>query len=111
MADDVAELLPGTLDMMVLKIVSVGTEHGFGIGRRLQELSDGVFDVNQGSLYPALQRLMKRGWIKGEWRQTETGRRARYYTITRSGTRQLEHERRSFARQIAAVQLVMTWAG
>jgi transcriptional regulator len=111
MPDTAAELLPGTLDMMVLKVVSVGTEHGFGIGRRLQELSHGVFDVNQGSLYPALQRLLKQGWITGEWRQTETGRRARYYRITRSGQKQLEREQSSFARQIAAVQLVLTWVG
>lgn len=111
MASDAAELLPGTLDMLVLKIVSVGTEHGFGIGRRLQELSHGVFDVNQGSLYPALQRLLKQGWITGEWRQTESGRRARYYRITRSGQRQLEREQRSFARQIDAVQLVLKWVG
>ena len=111
MANDAAELLPGTLDMLVLKIVSVGTEHGFGIGRRLQELSHGVFDVNQGSLYPALQRLLKQGWITGEWRQTESGRRARYYRITRSGQRQLEREQRSFARQIDAVQLVLKWVG
>ena len=111
MPDHAAELLPGTLDMMVLKIVSVGTEHGFGIGRRLQELSQGVFDVNQGSLYPALQRLLKRGWITGEWRQTESGRRARYYRITRSGQKQLDRERTSFARQIAAVHLVLDWVG
>ena len=111
MPDPAAELLPGTLDMMVLKIVSVGTEHGFGIGRRLQELSHGVFDVNQGSLYPALQRLLKKGWITSEWRQTETGRRARYYRITRSGTRQLEKEQSSFARQIAAVHHVLNWVG
>src|SRR5919106_4793336 len=99
MPKEPAEMLPGTLDMMVLKVVSVGPEHGFGIGRRLQELSHGVFDVNQGSLYPALQRLLQRGWITGEWRQTESGRRARYYRITRSGARQLESERGSFARQ------------
>ena len=111
MPDPAAELLPGTLDMMVLKIVSVGTEHGFGIGRRLQELSHGVFDVNQGSLYPALQRLLKQGWITSEWRQTDTGRRARYYKITRSGARQLEKEQNSFARQITAVHHVLNWVG
>jgi PadR family transcriptional regulator PadR len=111
MPKEPAELLPGTLDMMVLQVVSVGPEHGFGIGRRLQEVSHGVFDVNQGSLYPALQRLLQRGWITGEWRQTESGRRARYYRITRSGARQLERERGSFARQIAAVQLVLDWTG
>jgi transcriptional regulator len=111
MPQEPAELLPGTLDMMVLKVLSVGPEHGFGIGRRLQEVSRGVFDVNQGSLYPALQRLLQRGWITGEWHQTGSGRRARYYRITRSGARQLKRERGSFARQIAAVQLVLDWTG
>ena len=110
MANESAKLLPGTLDMMVLKVVSVGTEHGFGIGRRLQQVSRGVFDVNQGSLYPALQRLLKEGWITAEWRQTESGRRARYYRITRSGARHLERERDSFARQVRAVGHVLAWA-
>jgi transcriptional regulator len=110
MANESAKLLPGTLDMMVLKVVSVGPEHGFGIGRRLQQVSRGVFDVNQGSLYPALQRLLKEGWITAEWRQTESGRRARYYRITRSGGRHLERERDSFARQVRAVGHVLEWA-
>jgi transcriptional regulator len=110
MANETARLLPGTLDMMVLKVVSVGPEHGFGIGRRLQQVSRGVFDVNQGSLYPALQRLLKEGWITAEWRQTESGRRARYYRITRSGGRHLERERDSFARQVRAVGQVLAWA-
>jgi PadR family transcriptional regulator PadR len=111
MEQDSAQLLPGTLDMMVLKIVSVGPEHGFGIGRRLQEVSRGLFDVNQGSLYPALQRLLKRGWVRAEWRQTESGRRARYYRITRSGARQLGQQRDSFARQVSAVNLILAWTG
>lgn len=81
MKHETAQLLPGTLDMMVLKIVSIGPEHGFGIGRRLQEVSGGLFDVNQGSLYPALQRLLKKSWVTAEWRQTEVGRRARFYRI------------------------------
>jgi transcriptional regulator len=110
MANESAKLLPGTLDMMVLKVVSVGPEHGFGIGRRLQQVSRGVFDVNQGSLYPALQRLLKEGWITAEWRQTESGRRARYYRITRSGGRHLERERDSFTRQVRAVGHVLAWA-
>ena len=111
MAGESAQLLPGTLDMMVLRVVSVGPEHGFGIGRRLQEISRGVFDVNQGSLYPALQRLLKEGWIRAEWRQTESGRRARYYRITASGLRHLERQRDSFARQVTAVNRVLAWAG
>lgn len=111
MVRESAQLLPGTLDMMVLRVVLVGPEHGFGIGRRLQEVSRGVFDVNQGSLYPALQRLLKEGWIRAEWRQTESGRRARYYRITRSGERHLERERESFARQVGAVNRVLAWAG
>jgi transcriptional regulator len=110
-AGESAQLLPGTLDMMVLRVVSVGPEHGFGIGRRLQEVSRGVFDVNQGSLYPALQRLLKEGWIRAEWRQTESGRRARYYRITASGQRHLERQRDSFARQVTAVNRVLAWTG
>lgn len=108
---DTAQLLPGTLDMMVLKVVSVEPEHGFGIGRRLQQVSRGLFDVNQGSLYPALQRLLKAGWVTGEWRQTEHGRRARYYRITRSGLRQLERERDSFTQQVSAVRRILAWTG
>lgn len=111
MERDTAQLLPGTLDMMVLKVVSVGPEHGFGIGRRLQEVSRGLFAVNQGSLYPALQRLLKEGWVTAEWRQTESGRRARYYRITRSGTRHLARQRDSFARQVGAVNLILAWTG
>lgn len=109
MTEHNAPLLPGTLDMMVLKVVSVHPEHGFGIGRRLQEVSGGLFDVNQGSLYPALQRLLKRGWVTAEWRLTESARRARYYRITRSGTRQLQRERESFQRQVGAVKMVLAW--
>jgi transcriptional regulator len=91
----------------VLKVISVAPEHGWGVGQRLQQLSRGVFDVNQGSLYPALQRLLKRGWIGAEWRSTESGRRARYYRITRSGSRQLERERTSWQRQVQAVGWVL----
>lgn len=111
MADAPATVLPGTLDMLVLKVISVGPEHGWGVGQRLQQLSRGVFDVNQGSLYPALQRLLKRGWISAAWRSTESGRRARYYRITPSGARQLERERTSWERQVRAVAWVLEATG
>lgn len=111
MDGEATQLLPGTLDMMALQIVSIAPEHGFGIGRRLQQLSRGRFDVNQGSLYPALQRLLTAGWVTASWRQTESGRRARYYRITRSGTRQLARQRDGFARQVDAVNLVLAWNG
>lgn len=111
MADESAPVLPGTLDMLALKVISVGPEHGWGLGQRLQMMSRGVFDVNQGSLYPALQRLLKRGWITSEWRSTEHGRRARYYRITRSGERQLEAERQNWGRQVDAVNWVLQWTG
>lgn len=103
-------LLPGTLEMLVLKVLSVEPEHGWGIGQRLQEASKGVLDVNQGSLYPALQRLLAKGWIKSEWRVTGSGRRARYYSLTRSGEARLARERESWARQVDAVDWVLRWA-
>lgn len=103
-------LLRGTLEMLVLKVVSAEPEHGWGIGNRLAQVSGGVFEVNQGSLYPALQRLLRKGWIKAEWRRTENGRRARYYQITKSGARQLLSERESWTRQVEAVELVLDWA-
>jgi PadR family transcriptional regulator, regulatory protein PadR len=110
MPETSAPVLPGTLDMLVLKVVSVRPEHGWGIGQRLREASGGAFDVNQGSLYPAVQRLMKKGWVKSEWRDSEHGRRARYYRITRSGAAQLGRERASWSRQVEAVSRVLEWA-
>jgi PadR family transcriptional regulator, regulatory protein PadR len=110
MPDTNAQVLPGTLDMLVLKVVSVRPEHGWGVGQRLREASHGAFDVNQGSLYPALQRLMKHGWVKSEWRDSERGRRARYYRITRSGAARLAQERASWSRQVEAVSRVLEWA-
>ena len=109
MAETVAPLLPGTLEMLVLKALSVGPEHGWGSGQRLQQMSRGVFDVNQGSLYPALQRLLKKGWIRSEWRVTGSGRKARYYRLTRSGARRLVREEASWARQVEAVGWVLSW--
>jgi transcriptional regulator len=110
MSKESAQLLPGTLDMLVLRLVSARPEHGWGIGQRLQQASRGVFDVNQGSLYPALQRLLKKGWIKSEWRVTESGRRARYYGITRSGAAQLAKDQENWSRQMEAVQWVLRGA-
>jgi transcriptional regulator len=110
MPPDSASLLPGTLDLLVLSVVSVQPEHGWGIGQRLLEVSRGVFEVNQGSLYPALQRLEKKGWIRSGWRMADSGRSARYYTITASGRRQLVRERRGWERQVEGIGLVLQWA-
>lgn len=110
MSQPAAALLPGTLEMLILKVVSAEAEHGWGIGNRLARVSGGAFDVNQGSLYPALQRLLRKGWIRSEWQRTENGRRARYYQTTKSGRRQLVTEREGWARQVEAVQLVLDWA-
>lgn len=110
MAPSPEPLVPGTLDMLALKVLSVEPQHGWGIGQRLGEMSRGAFDVNQGSLYPALQRLLRKGWITSEWRTTENGRRARYYLITRSGERRLAKEREMWERQVEAVNLVLGWA-
>ena len=109
MPPESSSLLPGTLDLLVLSVVSVQSEHGWGIGQRLLQVSRGVFEVNQGSLYPALQRLEK-GWIRSEWRTAESGRSARYYAITASGKRQLARERRSWERQVEGIGLVLQWA-
>src|SRR5678809_1524911 len=90
--DQRSEVLQGTLEMLALKLLSTEPMHGWGLSLKLREISHDVFDVNQGSLYPALQRMLRRGWIRAEWRATENNRRARYYAITREGKRQLETE-------------------
>jgi transcriptional regulator len=110
MPDTSAQLLPGTLDLLVLTVTSVKPEHGWGIGQRLLEVSRGVYEVNQGSLYPALQRLQKKGWVRSEWRTTESGRPARYYSITASGRRQLARERSDWKRQVEGITWVLQWA-
>lgn len=97
------ELLQGTLEMLVLKTLSAGAMHGWGIGLRIQQISRDVFQVNQGSLYPALQRMKAKGWIASEWQMSENGRRARYYSLTALGRRQLEAERREWERSSGAV--------
>ena len=91
------ELLPGTLDMLILKTLSVQTMHGYGVAQHLQRLSADVIQVEEGSLYPAFHRMRQKGWIKAEWRQTPNNQRARYYTITATGRRQLGEQEEGFA--------------
>ena len=101
------ELLPGTLDMLVLKTLSVQPLHGYGIAQHIEHLSREALRIEQGSLYPALERLQRKGWIKSKWARTPTGRRARYYTITAGGTAQLEHEVARFGQLTGAIARVM----
>lgn len=96
----------GTLDILILQILSLESAHGYGIAQRLEQISKSVVQVNQGSLYPALHRLEQKGWLKAEWKQSETGREAKFYSLTRSGLKQLRVERDSWARLTGAVQLV-----
>jgi PadR family transcriptional regulator, regulatory protein PadR len=96
----------GTLDMLILQIVSLEPVHGYGIALRLEQISRSVVQVNQGSLYPALHRLEQRGWLKAKWKQSETGREAKFYSLTAAGRLQLTEERNSWARLAGAVQLI-----
>jgi PadR family transcriptional regulator PadR len=105
-----AELLPGTLDMLVLRTLTVQPMHGYAVAQHIRRLSDSVLTVEQGSLYPALERLQRKGWVTSRWRETPTKRRARYYTITAAGRKQLGQEITSFDRVLAAIQRVMAGA-
>ena len=96
----------GTLDMLILQILSMEPAHGYGIAQRLEHISKSVVQVNQGSLYPALHRLEQKGWLKGDWKQSEAGREAKFYSLTRSGQKQLRVEKDSWARLTGAVQLI-----
>src|SRR5262247_3126796 len=98
MSDERAELLQGTLEMLVLRTLEVEPMHGWGVAQRITLMSRDVFLVTQGSLYPALVRMKRRGWVKTSWRVTENGRRARYYELTAAGHRQLDTERAAWAR-------------
>ena len=104
------ELLKGTLDMLILKTLAVRSLHGYAIVQQIERLSSGVFAVEQGTLYPALQRLQKKGWLTAKWGVSPTGRKARYYTITASGRRRLGEQVSSFERVLAAIKAVMTGA-
>ena len=107
MPDDYSALVPGTLEMLVLKTLSLEPMHGWGIGERIQQWSDDVFRVNHGTLYPALERLQRQGWITAKWRISENNRRARYYSITAAGAKQLAAAQRAWARASGAVNLIL----
>jgi transcriptional regulator len=105
-----ADILQGTLEMLVLKVLTLEPLHGWGVSMRLRQISGEVFEVQQGSLYPALQRMLRRGWIRSEWRSTENNRRARYYDITRDGRRQLDAQMAEWDRSSRAVNRVLRFA-
>ena len=105
-----AELLPGTLDLLILRTLVRGSNHGYGIAQRVKELSRDVFQVGESSLYPALQRLTLDGYIKAEWGVSENNRRARFYTLTAAGRRHLAAEREEFERVVEAIRLVLEFA-
>src|SRR5947209_9525515 len=104
------EMLPGTLDMLILKTLTVGRMHGYGIAQRIQQVSREVLQVEEGSLYPALQRLLVNGWVKAEWGTSDNNRRARYYTLTPAGRKQLGAEMASFNQTIEAIFRVLETA-
>jgi transcriptional regulator len=97
--------------MLILQVLSLEPAHGYGIAERLAQISKSVVQVNQGSLYPALHRLEQRGWLKGAWKQSETGREAKFYALTRAGRKQLTEEKESWARLAGAVQLIFDEGG
>lgn len=105
-----SDLLQGTLDVLILKVVALGPIHGYGIAQRLQQMSGDVLQVQQGSLYPALHRLEKRRWLRAEWAASETGREARFYTLTRLGRQQLDEQRANWDRLSAAISGVLRTA-
>jgi PadR family transcriptional regulator, regulatory protein PadR len=104
---DKSDLLQGTLDMLILKIVALGPIHGYGISKRIQQISKDTLQVQQGSLYPALQRLENRGWLTAEWGQSDSGREAKFYSLTPRGRKQLEAETESWVRLSKAIGLIM----
>ncbi|HKV75620.1 MAG TPA: PadR family transcriptional regulator [Gemmatimonadales bacterium] len=107
MAPVPSDVLRGTLDLLVLRTLTLEPMHGWGINQRIQQLSRGVLEANQGSLYPALQRLEQKGWIDSEWRTTENNRRARYYSLTAAGRRACAQEMGEWRRYVAAVELIL----
>ena len=101
------DFLPGTLDMLILKALARGSMHGYGIAQHIQRVSEGVFDVGEGSLYPALQRLLVNGWVTAEWGVSDNNRRARYYKLTAAGRKQLNKEAARFDRLVGVIRRVM----
>jgi PadR family transcriptional regulator PadR len=110
MAKPAAEILPGTLDMLILRVLERESLHGYGIAQRLKELSQEVLQVGESSLYPALQRLLLHGYVRGEWAQSDNNRRARYYSLTAQGRKYLGAERAEFERYVGAIQRVLRHA-
>lgn len=105
-----SELLPGTLDLLILRALVLGEMHGYGIASRLKQVSDDVLQVGESSLYPALQRLLLNGWVKAEWGVSENNRRARFYSLTAAGKKQLASERAEFTRVVEAIHKVLNMA-
>ena len=105
------DVIQGTLDMLILKTLSLEPMHGFGIARRVEQISREVFKVNPGSLLTALNRLERAGWLDAEWRQTENSRRAKYYSLTRAGRKQLEVETSDWTRRVSAVARILKTEG
>jgi transcriptional regulator len=103
-----SDILRGTLDLLVLKTLTLAPMHGWGISQRIQQLSQGALEVNQGSLYPALQRLEQQDLVRGEWQPTENNRRAKYYSLTAAGRRALRAEEASWRQHVATVELVLS---
>ena len=110
MTHPVPDLIPGTLDLLILRVLASGPMHGYGIAQRLKALSQDVLQVGESSLYPALQRLLLNGYVDAEWGPSENNRRARYYTVTRAGRKQLAAERAEFTQLVAAIERVLRLA-
>jgi PadR family transcriptional regulator PadR len=102
-----SDLVQGTLDLLILKTISLEPKHGWAIAKRIQQISNEVLQVQQGSLYPALHRLEQQGWIQGAWSESETGRQAKFYSLTTAGRQQLEKEMESWSRLSSAINLVV----
>ena len=105
------DVIQGTLDMLILKTVSLGSMHGFGIARRVEQISRGVFKMNPGSVLTALQRLERAGWLDSEWRRSENSRRAKFYTLTRAGKKHLDLEKADWARRVSAISRLLKAEG
>ena len=111
MAADKSDLLQGTLDMLILKVVALGPIHGYAIAKRIQQISNEVLCIQQGSLYPALHRLEKRRWLRAEWREADSGREAKFYALTVAGRKQLAEEESDWERLSTAIALIMRTTG
>ena len=109
--DQNTDVIQGTLDMLILKTLSLEPMHGFGIARRIEQISGDVFKVNPGSLLTALQRLERAGWLDSRWRETENSRRAKYYSLTRAGRKQLEVETADWTRRVSAIARLLESEG